>query len=326
MPLAAFQQNWLLWMTPEWGSKSDPKIGFADRASPVRKSVPGRSHQGDGRTEESQAQPNTPMNPSDLLAETVFGKRASSKKHHPAGPHFGVQNLAPKVGALIRRKGFAAPVLGSEIWTPKRGPTNVVFPTFLGVSACAFNALRRGQACWSKRSRVTFFDDAPSEATCAPPQGRPIVSATGFWTGFRTLFLGPTQRLFFPSRGPTSLRTFPTHWFPRLKQLLCVRESESRMYVAQLWPSACPCTLIVVPMRVLFPKKKENRSARFTKVATSSYLVDVSPTHSFARCVGLVGADLDLGGRTCVWTLRDYSSSKPTSDPARSPTCVRLSV
>ena len=33
MPLAAFQQNWLLWMTPEWGSKSDPKIGFADRAS-----------------------------------------------------------------------------------------------------------------------------------------------------------------------------------------------------------------------------------------------------------------------------------------------------
>ena len=123
-------------------------------------------------TEESQAQPNTPMNPSDLLAETVFGKRASSKKHHPAGPHFGVQNLAPKVGALIRRNGFAAPVLGSEIWTPKRGPTNVVFPTFLGVSACAFNALRRGQACWSKRSRVTFFDDAPSEATCAPPSQR----------------------------------------------------------------------------------------------------------------------------------------------------------
>ena len=37
MPLAAFQQNWLLWMTPEWGSKSDPKIGFADRASPVLK-------------------------------------------------------------------------------------------------------------------------------------------------------------------------------------------------------------------------------------------------------------------------------------------------
>ena len=31
---------------------------------------------------------------------------------------------------------------------------------------------------------------------------------------------------------------------------------------------------------------------------------------------------LGLGGRMCVWTLRDYSSSKPTSDPARSPTCV----
>ena len=86
-------------MTPEWGSKSDPKIGFADRASPVRKSVPGRSHQGDGRTEESQAQPNTPMNPSDLLAETVFGKRASSKS---------ITRLDP--------------ILGSKIWPPKWGP------------------------------------------------------------------------------------------------------------------------------------------------------------------------------------------------------------
>ena len=36
MPLAAFQQNWVLWMSPEWGSKSGPKIGFADRASPTR--------------------------------------------------------------------------------------------------------------------------------------------------------------------------------------------------------------------------------------------------------------------------------------------------
>ena len=72
------------------------------------------------------------MNPSDLLAETVFGMRTNSKKHHPAGPYFGVQNLARKVGALIRRNGFAAPVLGSEIWTPKRGPTNVVFSHIFG--------------------------------------------------------------------------------------------------------------------------------------------------------------------------------------------------
>ena len=214
MPLAAFQQNWLLWMTPEWGSKSDPKIGFADRASPVRKSVPGRNHQGDGRTEESQAQPNTPMNPSDLLAETVFGKRTSSKKHHPAGPHFGVQNLAPKVGALIRRNGFAAPVLGSEIWTPKRGPTNVVFfPTFLGVSACAFNALRRGQACWSKRSRVTFFDDAPSEATCAPPsqraQGRPLSARPDFGPDFGPYFWVLPSDSFFPAEGLQACERFP---------------------------------------------------------------------------------------------------------------------
>ena len=64
------------------------------------------------------------MNPSDLLAETVFGKRASSERHHPAGPHFGVQNLAPKVGALIKRNGFA------PFWGPKLGPQNGVRPTY----------------------------------------------------------------------------------------------------------------------------------------------------------------------------------------------------
>ena len=64
-------------------------------------------------------------------------------------------------------------------------------------------------------------------------------------------------------------------------------------------------------MRVLFPKKKENRSARFAKAATSSYLVDVIPTHSFARCVGLVGADLDLGGCMCVYGL--FATIAPAS-------------
>ena len=165
---------------------------------------------------------------------------------------------------------------------------------------------------------------------CAPPsqraQGRPLSARPDFGPDFGPYFWVLPSDFFFPSRGPTSLRTVPTHWFPRLKQLLCVRESESRMYVAQLWPSACPCTLIVVPMRVLFPKKKENRSARFAKAATSSYLVDVSPTHSFARCVGLVGR-LGLGrAHVRMDSSRLYSSSKPTSDPARSPTCVRLSV
>ena len=52
MPLAAFQQNWLLWMTPEWGSKSNPKIGFADRASPVStptaRPVAWLTHEGSG--------------------------------------------------------------------------------------------------------------------------------------------------------------------------------------------------------------------------------------------------------------------------------------
>ena len=72
--------------------------------------------------------------------------------------------------------------------------------------------------------------------------------------------------------------------------------------------------------------QEENRSARFAKAATSRYLVDVSPTHSFARCVGLVGR-LGLGrAHVRMDSSRLRSSSKPTSDPARSPICVRLSV
>ena len=60
----------------------------------------------------------------------------------------------------------------------------------------------------------------------------------------------------------------------------------------------------VVPIRVLFPKKKENRSARFAKAATSNYLVDVSP-NTVLRVVSVWWADLDLEERMCVWTLRD---------------------
>ena len=97
------------------------------------------------------------------------------------------------------------------------------------------------------------------------------------------------------------------------------------MYV-QLWPIARPCTLIVVPTRVLFPQE-ENHSARFAKAVTSSYLVDVSPrTQSFARGVGLVGS-LGLGrADVCMDSSRLYSSSTSTSNPARSPTCVALSL
>ena len=115
----------------------DLRMGFEIRSNWFRRQdlpcsrAPGRSCQNDGRTEESQAQPNTPMNPSDLLAETDFEKRTSSKKHHPAGPHFEVQNLAPKVGALMRRNGFAASVLGSEIWTP-RSDQHSFFPHIFG--------------------------------------------------------------------------------------------------------------------------------------------------------------------------------------------------
>ena len=235
----------------------------------------------------------------------------------------GSKNLASKVGALIRRNGFAAdPKTGSDqrsffphFWPFQRAPsTPSDVAKHVGRNARALPSLTTPLL----RQLAHHHHNAHRGGPCQRDRVLDRISDPIFGSYPATLF--------FPSRGPTSLRTFPTHWFPRLKQLLCVRESASRMYVAQLWPSACPCTLIVVPMRVLFPKKKENRSARFAKAATSSYLVDVSPTHSFARCVGLVGR-LGLGrAHVRMDSSRLYSSSKPTSDPARSPTCVRLSV
>ena len=53
--------------------------------------------------------------------------------------------------------------------------------------------------------------------------------------------------------------------------------------------------------------QEENRNARFTKAATSSYLVDVSQmTQSFARCVGLVGR-LGLGGARAYGLFASHS-------------------
>ena len=73
-----------------WDSISDLKIGFTDRTSPVRKSVPDRSQ---------------------------------LQKHHPAGSHFGVQGLTPKVRAHIRRnRWIRGPRFGVRNLDPKRGP------------------------------------------------------------------------------------------------------------------------------------------------------------------------------------------------------------
>ena len=77
-------------------------------------------------------------------SQNPFLESASAPKNiPPVESHFGIQNLAPKMGPLKRRNVFAA-----------LGPTNVVFPTFFwALSACTCNALRHGQACWSKLAR-----------------------------------------------------------------------------------------------------------------------------------------------------------------------------
>ena len=98
----------------------------------------------------------------------------------------------PQSGSPYKKKWIRGPRFGVRNLDPKTGSDQRSFPTFLGVSACAFNALRRGQTCWSKRSHVTFFDDAHSEATCAPPsqraQGRPLSARPDFGLDFGPYF------------------------------------------------------------------------------------------------------------------------------------------
>ena len=57
----------------------------------------------------------------DLLAETVFGKRAGSKNTTPPGPHFGVRISDPKMGSVVIKDCDVAPVLGVQILDPKTG-------------------------------------------------------------------------------------------------------------------------------------------------------------------------------------------------------------
>ena len=170
------------------------------------------------------------MNPSDLLAETVFGKRTAPKKHHPAGPHFGVQNLAPKVGALKR---FAAPVLRSEIWTPKRGPTNAVFfPHF-----------------WAfQRAPSTPSDVAKHvgrNARALPSLTTPLLRQLahhhhnahrgGFWTGFRTLFFGSYPATLFSQQRACKLANVSHTLVSKVETIaVCERERVAHVCCAAL--------------------------------------------------------------------------------------------
>ena len=61
------------------------------------------------------------MNPSDLLAETVFGKRTSSKKHHPAGPPFWGPKFGPQSGGPYNKKWIRGPRFGVRNLDPKTG-------------------------------------------------------------------------------------------------------------------------------------------------------------------------------------------------------------
>ena len=94
--------------------------------------------------------------------------------------------------------------------------------------------------------------------------------------GFRTLFLCSAQRLFFPAESLQACERFPN--VSKVDTIaVCERERVAHVCcaaLAQCMPMHAHCD--VVSMRVLFLKKKENRSARFAKAATSSYLVDVS--------------------------------------------------
>ena len=112
------------------------------------------------------------LNPFDLLAETIFGKRTGLEKHHLAGLHFGVQKLVSKVEVLTRRKVFTAPVLESEIWTPKRSPTNAFSPTFLAFQRASSTLSDEAKHVGRNVRTLPSLTTSLLRQTCAPPSER----------------------------------------------------------------------------------------------------------------------------------------------------------
>ena len=167
------------------------------------------------------------------------------------------------------------------------------------------SAVHSDSSCFASFSRsvtAAFYGD----------QDQQQKRAAGFWTGFRTLFLGVTQHLFSQHRAYKLANVSHTLVSKVETSGVCERERVARVCCAALAEctpvhSHCGALTCSVP-------QEENCSARFANAATSSYLVDVSPiTQSFARCVGLAGR-FGLGrAHVRVDFSRLYSSSKPGS-------------
>ena len=65
--------------------------------------------------------------------------------------------------------------------------------------------------------------------------GEAPVSATGFWTGFRTLFLGPTQRLFFSQQRAYKLANVSHTLVSKVETIaVCERERVAHVCCAAL--------------------------------------------------------------------------------------------
>ena len=109
------------------------------------------------------------------------------------GPNFGPQN-----GVRHKKILRQGPVLGSRFRTPKRGPTNVSFLRFpalpTSVRSCAwmFPSTLVGTLTHITPPFLGDLLQPPSART-----GEATVSATDFWAGFLTPFLGPILGLLF---------------------------------------------------------------------------------------------------------------------------------
>ena len=109
-------------MTPEQGQKIEPRIGCGEgRLSRSQECAPGHSIQRDGQTEGTQTQPSMPMEPTDLLAEAVFGKPGPQKTPPRRDPTLASKFRTPKWGLSLEKR-----VVGHPFWS-LRGPTKVFF-------------------------------------------------------------------------------------------------------------------------------------------------------------------------------------------------------
>ena len=127
------------------------------------------------------------------------------------GPHFGVQSLDPKTGALSQSFLHRGPILGSKFWTPKWGPPGVVLsvPARFPKTFSASKSLGLHRHGWLRVSPFCLAVTLIAAANVAFLRtGEAPCSATGFCADFLTPIPGSSKVASFCCKAAGSALVF----------------------------------------------------------------------------------------------------------------------